>query len=347
MEIKQRKSFVVYDSWIEILEELEPTQHCTLFLSMAKYALYDEEPKFADKLLSILWKSLKPQIDANKRKYENGCKGGAPKGSRNNPNGRRGKQTNQELTENNQGLTQTNQNLANVNVNDNVNVNVSSLSLYKETKEDCNNNMQQQTNTESVCLKTTDSGTQQTNNNGATTHQGELCEIEDLPLRVTEEFRRLNVPDPEKEAAKFIAFNEKSNWAVVRQGKARVGELVMKWADHIKEGKTNGTAAAAISSPSRVNMQTDEPMVDGMTRAQFYVFYKQMIDEGWDGYFLYNRIFFTIGKPTPDEIFDHFVNSKNSYWTVRNCIAQEMARVRREKEEDAERKKQQEGEPDF
>lgn len=53
--------------------------------------------------------ALKSQIDFNIARYErarkNGSKGGAPKGTRNNPGGRRGKRTNQELTETNQELT--------------------------------------------------------------------------------------------------------------------------------------------------------------------------------------------------------------------------------------------------
>lgn len=56
-----------------------------------------------------LFIALKSQIDFNVARYEravrNGSKGGAPKGTRNNPNGRRGKRTNQELTETNQELT--------------------------------------------------------------------------------------------------------------------------------------------------------------------------------------------------------------------------------------------------
>lgn len=51
-----------------------------------------------------LFIALKSQIDFNVARYEravrNGSKGGAPKGTRNNPNGRRGKRTNQELTQN-------------------------------------------------------------------------------------------------------------------------------------------------------------------------------------------------------------------------------------------------------
>ncbi len=107
MEQKQRDSFVIYRSQIEVLKKLDANDSKLLLTSMADYALDNIEPEFTTPLLEILWMTIKPQIDANKRKYENGCKGGAPKGSRNNPYGRRGKpkvETNEERTTTNQPL---------------------------------------------------------------------------------------------------------------------------------------------------------------------------------------------------------------------------------------------------
>ena len=43
--------------------------------------------------------SLEEKLDANHKRFLNGCKGGAPVGNRNNPNGRKGG-TNQEPTRN-------------------------------------------------------------------------------------------------------------------------------------------------------------------------------------------------------------------------------------------------------
>lgn len=87
----RRESFVFYRSFIDVLKMLTSEQVQSLVIAMGDYALDFSEPKFDDVMCKTLWLSIKPQLDANIRKYENGKKGGAPKGNRNNPNGRRGK----------------------------------------------------------------------------------------------------------------------------------------------------------------------------------------------------------------------------------------------------------------
>ena len=102
------------------MAELSESDQLTLYRAIVGYGLDCQEASFDSSYLRMAWKLIKPQLDANWRRYENGCKGGAPVGTRNNPNGRRGNQprTNQEQTKN-----KRNDNV-NVNVNDNVNVNV-------------------------------------------------------------------------------------------------------------------------------------------------------------------------------------------------------------------------------
>ncbi len=114
---KKKESFVFYRSFADSINYLPANLQLPLYKAITAYALDLEVPDFGnyeDKfVLEALWAGIKPQLDANYQRYLNGCKGGAPKGSRNNPNGRRGKGTNQELTENKSN--------DNVNVNDNVN----------------------------------------------------------------------------------------------------------------------------------------------------------------------------------------------------------------------------------
>lgn len=109
-----RNSFVFYRSFNDAMEELTESDQLVLYRAIVGYGLDGQEASFDSSYLRMAWKLIKPQLDANWRRYENGCKGGAPVGSRNNPSGRRGNQprTNQEQTKNKR----------NDNDNDNVNV---------------------------------------------------------------------------------------------------------------------------------------------------------------------------------------------------------------------------------
>ena len=114
---------------MEALENLPPEQYKEVCSMLLRYAFDDIEPaEGTNPLILALFTSFRSQIDYNINRYEiyieNGKRGGAPKGSRNNPNGRRGKKgigdndtdkeltgtniTNQKLTETNQELTGTN-----------------------------------------------------------------------------------------------------------------------------------------------------------------------------------------------------------------------------------------------
>ena len=92
-------------------------------------------------MLKLFWKAAKPLIDANNKNYINGCKGGAPKGNKNNATGKnqysnratQGQPKDNRLTTQGQGNVNDNANdndnnnvhdNAHVNANDNVNVNV-------------------------------------------------------------------------------------------------------------------------------------------------------------------------------------------------------------------------------
>ena len=87
--IKQRESFVFYRSFFEAIEDVEPKDQLPIYRAIAMYALDKKEPKLAG-FGKVLWRLIKPQIDANWTKFENGCKGaehgrkgGAPAGNKN------------------------------------------------------------------------------------------------------------------------------------------------------------------------------------------------------------------------------------------------------------------------
>lgn len=124
----KRESFVFYRSFGAAISRLSPVDQYCMLVAVIDYGLNRRVPTFLQSdLLQAMWALIQPQLDANWRRYENGCKGGAPIGSRNNPNGRRG---NKELTITNQELTK---NKPNDNVNDNVNDNDNDNDNTKKT----------------------------------------------------------------------------------------------------------------------------------------------------------------------------------------------------------------------
>lgn len=131
---KQRDTFIFYRSFMESIDQAPEPDQLQLYRAISRYALDRTEPDNLIGMVKAVWLVIKPQLDANWNKYLNGRKGGAPQGSKNNPDGRRGKFNNAPLT--NQELTLTNQELTknkpNVNDNDNVNDNVNDNASSKD-----------------------------------------------------------------------------------------------------------------------------------------------------------------------------------------------------------------------
>lgn len=103
-------SIVIFRTYIDAIAPLPPELYKEVSLLLYGYAFDRKEPDdSASPTARAMFMAFKPLMDYNIDRYEravkNGRKGGAPKGTRNNPNGRRGKKTNQELTETNQELT--------------------------------------------------------------------------------------------------------------------------------------------------------------------------------------------------------------------------------------------------
>ena len=99
-----RDSFIFYRSFFETMKKIPKKDRLQLVEAICNYALNDIDPEGLSGTGDAVFTLLKPQLDANTRKYENGLKGGRPK----KPN------KNQDETKPKR----------NVNDNDNVNVNV-------------------------------------------------------------------------------------------------------------------------------------------------------------------------------------------------------------------------------
>lgn len=105
-----RNSFIFYGSWWEAIENLPRDIQGDVLTSIIEYGLYGETTDNLKPITKAMLAIVKPQIDANRKRFENGKKGGRPK-TETKPN-------------NNQTITKAEPN------NDNVN------DIYKETTTD-------------------------------------------------------------------------------------------------------------------------------------------------------------------------------------------------------------------
>lgn len=117
-----RESFIFYRSFYESLKTLKPREKQKLFEAICEYALNGVETDL-DGAADGMFKLLKPQLDANTRRYENGCKGGRPK-------------KNQEETKTKPKRNQT-ASKPKRNYNDNVNVNDNDNDNYNDNAVGC------------------------------------------------------------------------------------------------------------------------------------------------------------------------------------------------------------------
>ena len=134
---------LIYKSFIDVSENLSDRDYRRFWDAIHKYGIYGSDiPKFEDPVLDALMTLITPIIKANIKNYENGMKGGAPKGNSN------AKKTTQKQPGVNSGLNKkTTQKQGNVTVtvtdtytsNDTVTENdtVTDTVTVKEKKEIC------------------------------------------------------------------------------------------------------------------------------------------------------------------------------------------------------------------
>lgn len=72
-----RDAVVFYKSFFESIGELSPENALNIYNAIFRYAFYDEDPELSG-VERAIFTIIKPQIDANNRRYENGKKGGRP-----------------------------------------------------------------------------------------------------------------------------------------------------------------------------------------------------------------------------------------------------------------------------
>lgn len=128
----ERDSFIFYRSFQDAINEADEKDQLLIYQAIANYALNLEEPKLTG-MAKVVWILIKPQLDANWRRYENGCKGsefgkkgGAPKGNTNASKQNNPKTTPIQPQDNGDAVEQT---TPNVNVNENENINSNSKDM--------------------------------------------------------------------------------------------------------------------------------------------------------------------------------------------------------------------------
>ena len=124
------ESFIFYRSFYESIKNLEPNTQAEIYNAIMEYALNGVTPTDLSGVANAIFILVKPQIDANNRRRENGQKGGRPKAET------KPKQNlNKTKTKPNNNLNETKVK-PNVNVNDNENYNENE-SKEKQEKEKC------------------------------------------------------------------------------------------------------------------------------------------------------------------------------------------------------------------
>lgn len=131
----KRESFVFYRSFAEAVKNMDKETKADFLDALCAYALDGEETD-CEGVVAAFMSLVKPQIDANNQRYENGKRGGRPKNQEKTEEEPNENQTKtKQKPKQNQTETKTEPNV-NVNVNDNVNDNENENDKEKESLRD-------------------------------------------------------------------------------------------------------------------------------------------------------------------------------------------------------------------
>lgn len=107
-----RESFVFYRSFYDAIKDLPRDVQGEIYTAIMEYSLYGKETENLKPIARSVFTLMKPQIDVNNKRFENGKRGGRPK-SEDKPKGNQNET--KEKSKNNQNETKDEPN-----VNDNV-----------------------------------------------------------------------------------------------------------------------------------------------------------------------------------------------------------------------------------
>lgn len=72
----ERESFIFYRSFYEAIRCMPPDVQAEIYPAVCEYALFGKQPKNLSELAKGMFTLIKPNIDVNTTRYENGKKGG-------------------------------------------------------------------------------------------------------------------------------------------------------------------------------------------------------------------------------------------------------------------------------
>lgn len=74
-----REWFIFYNSFYKAISKLPDENQLELYKAIAQYSFDFAEPTNLTWISVVLWDLIKPQLDANNKRYSDWCKGGRPK----------------------------------------------------------------------------------------------------------------------------------------------------------------------------------------------------------------------------------------------------------------------------
>ena len=126
---RQRDTFIFYRSFKESMSDLSDADKLIMYEAITDYSLAMKEPELTG-FPKALFSLIRRFLDANTQRGKNGCKGGAPKGNKNN---RFSKSTTEVQPEVNQSTTEVQANKdKNVNKDKNKDINKESTIVSKK-----------------------------------------------------------------------------------------------------------------------------------------------------------------------------------------------------------------------
>ena len=72
------KGFYFLESYEDAINDLDPADQLALYKAISRYALYGEEPELTG-IARTIWKLIRPNLDASRKRQEDGAKGGRPR----------------------------------------------------------------------------------------------------------------------------------------------------------------------------------------------------------------------------------------------------------------------------